>query len=196
MVDSLAKERGATVSFSGPTHFYLFTVTHMWILINFVDYILKCNILGLNKIFSLISPFWNVATLNFKHSYVAHIVFLLDSTGLADFLGPFKGFLHPASLLTTDHSSASPYRISLGTGRGDRATEASIIMEGDFNQCVPEWLQPFQQWPHSVIPPELVASLRVFPPAVLLLLSPVCSILIFVAIIDCLALCDFDTHPV
>lgn len=48
----------------------------------------------------------------------------------------------------------------------------------------------------TAIPPELVVSLGVFPPAVLLLLSPVCSILICVAIIGCLALCDFDTHPV
>lgn len=86
-----------------------------------------------------------MATPNFKHSYVAHIVFLLDSTGLDDFLGPFKGSLHPASSLNTDHSSASPCRTPLGTDRGDTATKASIIMEGGSDQCVPEWLQPFGQ---------------------------------------------------
>lgn len=105
----------------------------MWILINFVDYILKCNILALNSV-------------------VAHIVFLLDGTGLGDFLGPFKGSLHSASSPNTGHSSASPYRTPPGTGCGDIATEASIIMEGGFDQCVPEWLQPFGQWPHCDSP--------------------------------------------
>lgn len=155
LVESVAEERGATVSFSGTIPVHLLTAIHMWIeksykskihisfwrrdtekeckiLINLFMLIVElCSILGLNKIFLLIAPFKNVATQNFKNSYVALIVFLLENAGLDDFLRPFRGSPHPVLSLNSSHSNTSPYWAPApGQADGDRAAEASILLEG------------------------------------------------------------------
>lgn len=65
-----------------------------------------------------------MATQNFKNSYVALIVFLLENAGLDDFLRPFRGSPHPAWSLNASHSNTSPYWAPApGQADGDRAAE-------------------------------------------------------------------------